>query len=211
MVLLAVPDTEPLFQREMKQEAAAGVLMHYGSKVKQRMQIEEKTPYICDGVVLLNLDLWRAKQISEKCIQHIKDRNGKPPMLSESTLNAVCKGNIGVLEPRYNLMPTMLMYNKKEIVRLYRSDHYYHDESLLCEAVQRPAIIHYMNELYNRPWFEPCDHPYRDVYRRLEAEVFGGNQIVDQPLSKHTRLTVWLRKHLPFWVFAALYHLKNRV
>lgn len=202
---------DELFERDMREETAAGVLMPYSSKLKNSMGIAAGSPYICDGVVLINLDLWRKTHKSQQCLRYIQECNGIPTMLSEGTLNRVCQGSIGILKPKFNLMPSMLMYQLDEIKKLFRADRYYVKEEDMKEAVQSPAIIHYMNELYNRPWQEPCEHPMRDVYRILEKEIFGENRMDHIPLSRHTRMTVWLRRHLPFGVFAAIYHVKNRI
>lgn len=202
---------EELFSRDMTGEIAAGVLMPYSEKLKDRMKIEVGNPYICDGVVLINLERWRNERKGKQCIQYIRECHGNPPMLSEGTLNYICQGAVGVLAPKYNLMPSMLMYELGELKKLFRADCYYNEAEEMKEARQEPIIIHYMNELYNRPWFEPSDHPFKECYRELEREVFGDNEIAEVPLAKHTRMTVWLRKLLPFELFAALYHLKNQV
>ncbi len=201
---------EPLFERNMTEELVAGVLMPYSSKVKERTGALRGQPYICDGVVLFNLGLWRKENKSEECRKYIFAHKGKPPMLSEGVLNHVCNKRIGVLEPKYNLMPSMLMYNLQQIRQLFRADCYYQEDAMMREACQKPAVIHFMNELYNRPWCEPCDHPYKERYRRIEKRAFGENKISQEPLKTHTRRTVFLRKYLPFRIFSILYQLKNR-
>lgn len=202
---------EELFQRDMTHEIVAGVLMPYSPKVKKNMGIVQGNPYICDGVVLINLEQWRKENKQQECIRYIEESQGNPPMLSEGTLNHVCQERIGILPPKYNLMPSMLMYRLDEIRKLFRADFYYTEVYDMEAAIKAPVIIHYMNELFNRPWFEPSDHPLKEQYYVLEQELFGENQIADMPLAKHTRVTVWLRRHLPFEVFAALYHIKNGI
>lgn len=200
-----------LFERDMTRECVAGVLMPYSSKLKQRIHAFPNEAYICDGVVLFNLTLWKKKKKSKECQEYMQKYQGNPPMLSEGTLNHVCRGEIGVLNPKYNLMPSMLEYNLKQLYGLYKADFYYKKKEMLQEAVNHPALIHFMNELYNRPWCTPCSHPYKDEYRKIEREVFGKNEIIEEQISKHTRMTIRLRNHLPFWMFAMMYHMKNRV
>ena len=52
-------DLSALFSRDMKEELVAGVLMPYSRKVKENVNAPAGQPYICDGVVLFNLDLWK--------------------------------------------------------------------------------------------------------------------------------------------------------
>lgn len=200
---------EELFCRNMEQEYVAGVMMPYSSKLKKEVGAAAKTPYICDGVVLFNLKMWRKAGLTEQCKTYIEACTGEPPMLSEGTLNHVCSGKIGVLSPEYNLMPSMLIYRGSQITTLFAADCYY-AEADLEKAKADPRIVHFMNELYNRPWYEPCDHPMKQLYLDIEKEVYGKNDLIRQNLPFHTRQTRWLRKYLPFWLFQALYHIKNR-
>ena len=142
---------EPLFERDMSNEVAAGVLMPYSSKVKERTMTTPGEPYICDGVVIFNLKCWKSEKKSELCLQYILKNQGCPPMLSEGTLNRIAEGEIGILEPRYNLMPSMLVYNLEQIRSLFKADCYYDDMVQMSVAKENPAIVHFMNELYDRP------------------------------------------------------------
>lgn len=198
-----------LFTRDMSYETVAGVLMPYSSKLKERVHVKKETPYICDGVVLFNMKQWKQKKKMSACIDYINYYKGAPAMLSEGTLNHICAGEIGILDPIYNVMPSMLMYSLPQICQLFRADCYYNEEKIK-EAKMTPAIIHFMNELYNRPWYEPCKHPMKYCYRKSEQEAFGENQVVQKSLAKHTCFTVWLIEHLPFAIFSLLYHMKNK-
>lgn len=200
---------EELWKRDMSRELAAGVQMPYSVKVKSGMDIAETSPYLCDGIVLLNLQLWRMLEIGAKCKSYISEHEGQPPMLSEGTLNYVCQGYIGVLKPEYNLMPSMILYTREQIEKLFKMEGYYSEQELDA-ARKYPIIIHYINELYNRPWLEPCDHPYKMFYREEYKELFGECPYQFQRISKNTRMTRLLRKTLPFFVFSRLYHLKHK-
>ena len=200
---------EPLFERDMINEVAAGVLMPYSPKVKERTGITPGEPYICDGVVIFNLKRWKAENKSELCLQYILENHGCPPMLSEGTLNRIAEGEMGVLEPRYNQMPSMLAYNLGQIRSLFKADYYYDDVAQMVVARTNPAIIHFMNELYNRPWCEPCEHPFKEKYRVNEIDVFGENKLVKKSIPMHTRITIIVNEILPFALFSILYHKKN--
>ena len=107
-------------------------------------------------------------------------------------------------------MPSMLMYNLKQIRMLFRADCYYERQEELDEAKEKPVMIHFMNELYNRPWFEPCDHPMKEEYRKRYKQLFENAVYENQNLSLNTRLTRILRDILPFPIFKKLYHLKHK-
>lgn len=202
---------EPLFERDMINEVAAGVLMPYSPKVKERTGTTPGEPYICDGVVIFNLKRWKAEKKSELCLQYILENHGCPPMLSEGTLNRIAEGEMGVLEPRYNQMPSMLAYNLGQIRSLFKADYYYDDVAQMVAARENPAIIHFMNELYNRPWCEPCEHPFKEKYLNIENDIFGINFSIKKNLSWHTQVTVFIKKKIPFCFFRWLYQRKNRL
>ncbi len=200
---------DELFGRNMEKEYVAGVMMPYSSKLKKEIAAVSGEPYICDGVVLFNMELWKEEQLTESCRSYIESCCGEPPMMSEGTLNHVCAGKIGVLSPEYNLMPSMLVYNCSQIKELFLADCYY-EKADLEKAKACPKIVHFMNELYNRPWYKPCSHPMKRFYLETETTVYGKNDVQHRELPLHTRQTRWLRYHLPFQIFKVLYHIKNR-
>jgi len=205
---LITASLEELFQRDMRGELIAGVLMPYSDKLKHESNLLPEDRYICDGVVLFNMKLWKEKGKEEVCITYINKYEGTPPMQSEGTLNYVCRGHIGVLDPEYNVMPSMLMYTGEQVIRLFKASVYYNPVQV--ESVKgKYKIIHFMNELYNRPWYESSKHPLKMEYLKIEKEIFDGKTISNVSLASHTAWTVWLIEHLPFVLFKKLYHLKN--
>lgn len=199
---------DDLWERDMEQELIAGVQMPYSNEIKKTMNIDQPSPYLCDGVIMLNLDLWRKHFIGRQCKEFINQHRGNPPMMSEGTLNFVCQNRIGVLHPKYNLMPSMLMYSSYQMKKLFCVNIYY-DNAELLEARAHPVVIHFIKELYNRPWLEPCDHPFKHLYRSERIKVFGDIPYKVQKLGLNTRCTRILKRILPFSVFAELYHFKK--
>lgn len=201
---------EDIFQRNMENELAAGVMMPYSASIKNKVGLDRSDPFICDGIVLLNLKSWRAQKISEKCREYLSVCKGTPYMLSEGVLNYVCKGFMGILSPRYNLMPSMIYYTRQQIIKLFEPNLYY-DQLELRNAEEQPAAIHFMNELYNRPWYEPCDHPFRETYREIERQLFGNRKYEIKKISNHTCVNRWLYKKIPFNLYLILYKCRHGI
>lgn len=154
----------PLMHMKMENIYAAGVKMPYAAKKKASVGLTLKEPYLCDGILLINLEKWRKDHITEKCVSYIRQCGGHPPMLSEGTVNHVLHGFVKVLPPEYNLMSGMLMWSADQLSSLYGVEDYY-SERELAHARAHPVIIHYLDELYIRPWYQNSDHPYRKYYR----------------------------------------------
>ena len=115
-----------------------------------------------DGVALLNLKKMRELNIEDKFISFIQAHNGNPPVLSEGTINAVCKNQIYSLHPKYNLMSGLLFFSQKTMDKIYGRPYY--SQPIISEAIKNPVIIHYLSAFYNRPWCKKCTHPYKDKY-----------------------------------------------
>ena len=60
-------------------------------------------------------------------------------------------------------MSTMLVMNSYKIKKLYGTFSYYTEEELIY-AKQSPKIVHYLNELFIRPWFRNSEHPKKLYY-----------------------------------------------
>lgn len=189
-----------LWNLDMEKNIIAGVMMPYSSKVKERANIIETNPYICDGVALIDLTRWQEENITKKCLEYIKEQQGAPPMLSEGTINHVCQGKILVLEPKYNLMSIMLLLDKKKIELLYGVKGYYGQDNL-DKARKNPVVIHYLNELYNRPWNKKCDHPLRAEFRKYMNKTPWKDQTLgDGDVGMKTKLVKLGLKWLPVGV-----------
>lgn len=201
---------EKLFTRNMEHELVAGVLMPYSENIKKKANLEGDDHYLCDGVVLFNMKKWREEKKQAECITYLKRYSGKPPMQSEGVLNYICRKQIGVLPPQYNVMPSMLLYRGRQLEILFRAKHYYTPQELEL-AKKEQKIIHFMNELYNRPWFKSSTHPLKAEYLKIEQKIFHGKTIREHSLSRHTRMTVWMAKHIPFSIFSCIYHIKNKL
>ncbi len=199
---------DELFSLDMQGKAAAAVCMPYPEAFKKRHGFAENMPFYCDGVVLIDVDRWTQEKLMDKSIQFIKKHEGAPPGQSEGTMNIICAGNILTLPPKYNLMSMMLFYKNSEIREMYGITDYY-SEKEQGDAVSKPVIIHYIRELYNRPWCVPCDHPYKQYYLDYNQKLLEPQKQVCCDIGTRTRVTKILYRTLPFSVFCRLYRTKH--
>lgn len=185
---------------------AAGVVMPYNSKQKETVGIRQTDDYICDGVVLLHMRLWKKEQKTGQAASYIRQWNGCPPMLSEGVLNYICRGRICRLPPEYNLMSSMIAFGSK-IARVYGVTDYYTPQAL-WHARKHPRIIHYLEELYGRPWYSGSGHPYRGLYRTY-VKLAGYPPVQCKERGCFARRCVcFCAKYLPADVFICLREIK---
>ena len=175
-----------LWTLDMKDDIIAGVLMPYSITYKEQYHLQNCNSYICDGVVLFNLPLWRTYHCEEKCLSYIQSFHGMPPMMSEGTLNYICRDHIFVLPPKYNMMGHLFLLSVDKIKAFYQA--LYYKEETRQDALIHPVIIHYIREFYERPWFLNSDHPKYALYQQYKKDsLWAENEPRKGNLSlKHT-------------------------
>lgn len=196
-----------LFSMDMGNACIAGVRMPYSEQKKREAGLPPGSPYVCDGMLLMNLKAWRREHLTEKCMAYIKRCGGTPKQQSEGVVNHIADGRIQVLAPEYNLMSGMLLWSADQLASLYRVSDYY-TERELAYAREHPVVIHYLDELFLRPWYARSDHPYRNVYQTYSQMTGFAACAGEMPgkLRIRTRVLRNLNAMLPFPVFLKLYH-----
>lgn len=138
------------------------------SKVKAQLGMSEEDPFFNDGMAIVNVDYCRENDLIDKVLKVVADYGGNPPTLSEGALNKVCLGHVKYISLRWNCMAGLFYFGLLDINFLSKElDQYSKDE--LNDAIENPVVIHYLTAFYNRPWFTPCTHPYKDEYLKYKA------------------------------------------
>ena len=122
--------------------------------------------YINSGFELLNTALIREDKVEAKILDFFAMKKDKV-FIEENIMNYVYINRIIAIHPKYNLTGGIIKYNYKQLCALHKEDYYYNSEDLL-EAKKKPVFIHYLNEIYNRPWEKFCKHPYAYLYRHYK-------------------------------------------
>lgn len=140
-------------------------------------------PYFNSGVLLIALDRWRTGDIGGRALdlgtRHIFK------LRDQCALNVVCIDRWRRLPARWNV----------------QRGHFRRDGppwslegvDALTEAQEQPAIMHFCNPRWNRPWLAECDHPYRDQwFTELAATPWTGWRPPERSLK--TRLVRQLKQ-----------------
>ncbi len=199
-----------LEQAELRDCLVAGVRMPYRAAALREAGQASGCIHICDGVVLIHIRLWRKEQTGAKAAEYIRKNKGLPPMLSEGVLNYVCRGRICLLPPRYNLMSLMILFRSAQMKKVFGVKDYY-SESELEQARRHPVIIHYLDEMYQRPWYRNSDHPYRAYYRDYRGRIAWMKPMQRRRLLWKIKLARLCAQYLPTAVFIWLRGMKRTV
>ncbi len=139
----------------------------FSAKARLALGMKSDDLFFNDGVTLLNLKKMRELNMEDSFIEFIAKYDGHPPLLSEGTISAVCRGKILSLHPKYNLLSGILSFSQKTMSHIYGRPFY--SPSIIKEAIENPVIIHFLSAFYNRPWCKKCTHPYKDKFLHYKS------------------------------------------
>jgi lipopolysaccharide biosynthesis glycosyltransferase len=129
----------------------------YGSNAA-RLGMPEGELYFNAGVLLINLDRWRANRVEEQCLEFIHEAIPDPRKLhfaDQDPLNAVLVGKWKSVGPNYNYVEWTL-----DTRRFRDTDVTKQLGGQIPE--DGPAIVHYAYP--DKPWNGGCPHPYASDY-----------------------------------------------
>jgi len=191
-----------LLSVDMTNTLIAGVQDTVNPYFVHRIGLTDTDRYInCGGVILLNLKLWREINIERECIDYVVSFDGNPPFVDQGTINHICRNNKKLLPPEYNVINPMFMFRVDKIKRLFKMKTYYSQQEI-DNAIANPIVIHYTGELYNRPWFENCNHPLKGVYLKyLAMSPWRDNKPIYKKMSKNCRVQKQIYDNAPFFVY----------
>lgn len=163
--------------------------------------LSDEDRYINDGgVIILNLKKWREMNTMQACLDFISKFGGNPPHNDQGTINAVCKGYMRILPAKYNVMNSFFMFPVDKILELFKMKIFYSSNEIE-EARNRPLILHYTDELYNRPWFENCTHPYKEEYRKVLRQSPWQELYPHKEMTKNCKIQNFVYHHCPYFVY----------
>lgn len=121
--------------------------------------------YFNTGVLLINLERWRADNIARQAIEFLKRNAEFVKFPDQDALNAVLIGKWGELEPQWNQMRAI------HLVSSWRESPY--SEAAFHNALHYPKIVHFTT--LPKPWMSGCKHPEKHLFfRYLDQTAWSG-------------------------------------
>ena len=127
--------------------------------------LEPLTPYLNTGLMLMDLDRWRADKLTERTLEYLEKY--ELPCVDQDALNLALRGKFDQLHPRYNSMP----YHHLKMLRYLDA---VESDAVIGKAITQPAVIHYHRSFFGKPWTFGCTHPGVALWRSLADEVRPG-------------------------------------
>ncbi|MPY95248.1 MAG: hypothetical protein GEV08_19975 [Acidimicrobiia bacterium] len=128
--------------------------------------LEPTCPYFNVGVLLVDLDRWRADGTADKALGLVRRRDLNHA--DQCAINIALGGALLQLDATWNV----------------QAGHYLADESAawlvesadaLDRALADPVVVHFNTSPLGRPWASNCSHPYRDEwFEALDRTAWAG-------------------------------------
>jgi len=150
--ILVLDDVERIFETELNGSILGAITDGLDAKLKAGHRDVEGVPRVHDyfnaGVLLIDLNLWREKLISNKVLRYLEDypRSG---YADQDALNVVCDLQWKQLESRWNYQECW----KNNIAEI--------------PCLQRPGIVHFVTA--EKPWHAGINHinaKFYDSFRK---------------------------------------------
>ncbi len=152
LAIAAIPDSMAFFR---------GTAEDYWRSIS----LPAEATYFNAGVMILNLDYWRANNVLTELTDWITVNRTLMVHSDQSALNAVLYRNVKLLDLKWNLQTPLIppvVYNWG-----------YTEQQL--RAVQSPSIIHYVTE--RKPWLSQYRVEYSEYYWKFRSQL---------PWTEHT-------------------------
>lgn len=154
---LWLADVAEIWNRRDKDVILQGVYDSYGEKTERpwfesRGLQFSKSKYFCNGLLLINLEQFRAEHIIERCTEFIRN-HPDIQYADQSAFNHIIGSRVKLLPSSFNLFTRDIFQN----------------------TVCGPVVLHYANDL---PWKDPYLKtiflpPYKHIWFQYYAEALG--------------------------------------
>ena len=198
--VVAADDLTALWQTDMKGAWVAGVLdVLYGDEPKTAVGMAPTAPYLNAGILLVNLAAWREQDLTHRFLDFLLAHNGTVYHHDQGIINGICTGHTLTLHPRYNMTSSHFSHPVKFVRRLITP--FYTDKEL-AEGRTAPALIHFTEGFYNRPWKRHCNHPKKQLFfDNLRLTPWADMPLQPDTRARVVRLLSWEFVYLPLWVY----------
>jgi lipopolysaccharide biosynthesis glycosyltransferase len=111
-------------------------------------------PFFNSGMLVVDVERWRTREVGPRALNLLSEESS---MFDQCALNVVLEREWASLPPEWNVQSYHLIGDE---CLAYASE----GRARLDAAIRDPAIVHFTDGTFNRPWEAPCSNPYRDEW-----------------------------------------------
>lgn len=163
---IVVGDISALKNIDISNATFFGVKDCVGGTYKMNIGLDKDCVYINAGVLIINLEELRRKDISKLIEQYVEKYTKFISYADQDILNGVFFKDIKTIDPKFDVMTITSVYTFDEINILRKPTNYY-SKIEFEDAVREPSIIHYTTNMRTiRPWYSNTNHPFSTVFMK---------------------------------------------
>ncbi|MBD5523911.1 MAG: glycosyltransferase family 8 protein [Lachnospiraceae bacterium] len=173
---LVVGNLSDLWEVNLEDHLAAGVLEAMGNLHKKAIGLQNQDPYFNAGLILIDVFKWRNGNYDKKARDFIRKVNGKMEYADESVLNGIAATDMKIISPKYNLTSLSIYFSPNE-VQVYRKPCFHYSKEEIKEAMEDVRVVHFTSSFVDvRPWIEGSLHPYASRWKMIKNSSMWKNQ-----------------------------------
>lgn len=173
-----------LWNLDMHGKTMAALNDAFSRYYRKNIDLEPEDIMFNSGVMLINLNRWREREVEKNLLKFISDHKGKIQQGDQGALNAVLSHDVYCFHPRFNSVTIFYDFTYHELYVYRKPAGEYYTEAEIKEATEHPVIIHFTTSfLSRRPWVKDCHHRYCELWRSYKAE----SPWRDEPLREDNR------------------------
>ncbi|MCK0196768.1 glycosyltransferase family 8 protein [Ancylobacter sp. 6x-1] len=131
----------------------------------RRVGLPDATPYFNSGVLLIDLDRWRAAGLTERVFAFAASRPDLP-MMDQDALNGAVAGDWAPLGETWNMHRPRKASGADDPLEVWEAAH----------------VVHFVGQ--EKPNYTDCRHPARDLFLRYRARSAFANAPLKSRLSR---------------------------
>lgn len=147
----------------------AGVQDVTGANARLSIELEKESDYVNAGVLLVNVALWREKNMEKMFFKYLEEKNYRVEFNDQGVINHCCNGAIKLVHPKYDYMIPYDRYDRPRLLRIVRKERFYSEEEIK-EAKSNPLIVHFAGYAFSRPWFQGAGGRFVDEFLELREK-----------------------------------------
>lgn len=127
------------------------------SKILNNIPLEKD--YFNAGLLLINLDYWKERNVKNRVLSYIAENQNKLLYHDQDALNAVLYNEWKKLNVRWNVQSPYF-----EKLHFFVRENKLSSEDIFLLIKQNCSIVHYTGSVTSKPWYKDCIHPLKDEY-----------------------------------------------
>lgn len=162
--ICVVGDLENFWNVDIENYAMAVVQDSFSpdDDIYSRLGYSKEKGYFNSGVLYINLDYWRTYNVTERCLNHLREHGKKYYFVDQDVLNAVLINEITWVSLTYNFQTLFLRENCYGL-------HNSLTKNSIRTFVKSPTIIHYASPI--KPWnIRYRGYPYANVWLKYQLK-----------------------------------------